>query len=263
MTWLTSLPVGVLVVGSLVLAGLVAVGSRLAINRFVPAEDEGQVRAIAGPLMPALAATFSVLTALTLASEAGYLRAAQDIVSTEAAQASRLAWASTTPGVESEPIPASLTDYLRDTRANEWHGATADERADPETTEAIADLERTVRAEAADPDLGTPTGTELLASLDGVTVARRDRIAASSREIPVLYVITLAISGAALVANAGALTFRHGRRAALLVAGLACVVAISMALLFSLAAPWDGPLVATGGPLDAMIRDLQSGYFSP
>ena len=54
--------------------------------------------------MPALGATFAVLMALTLAGEAARLRSAQDIVSTEAAQASRLAWASTSTGVETAPI---------------------------------------------------------------------------------------------------------------------------------------------------------------
>ena len=52
-------------------------------------------------------------------------------------------------------------------------------------------LERVVRTEAARPALGTPTSTELLASLDALTIARRERLAAASREIPVLYVITL------------------------------------------------------------------------
>jgi hypothetical protein len=183
-------------------------------------------------------------------------------VSSEAANASRLAWASTTPGVESAPIQEALLDYLRATRANEWQSAGPDERADPGTTDAIATLERTVRAEAARTAIGTPTSTELLASLDALTVGRRDRVAAASRQLPVLYVVTLVVGGAALVANAGALTFRRGARTSLLVAGLACVVGLGMALLFSLAAPWDGPLVATGEPIDTMVRDLQGGFFS-
>jgi hypothetical protein len=260
--WLTSLPVGLLVVGSLAVAGLIAVGSRLAIAALVPSGEVEHVHAIAAPLMPALGAAFAVLTALTLASEAAYLRSAQDIVSTEAADASRLAWASTTPGVDTAPIQDALLDYLRATRASEWRSAGSDERAGPATTEAIASLERTVRGEAAEAGLGTPTSTELLASLDAVTVGRRDRIAAAARELPVLYVVTLVVSGAALVANAGALTFGRGSRTSLLVAGLACVVGLSMALLFSLAAPFDGPLVVTGQPIDAMVRDLQSGFFT-
>ena len=63
--------------------------------------------------MPALGAAFGVLIGLTLASEAGYLKSAQDIVADEAAAASRLAWAATSPGVRSEPIHVALSEYLQ------------------------------------------------------------------------------------------------------------------------------------------------------
>jgi Protein of unknown function (DUF4239) len=261
--WLTSLPVGLLVACSLAFALLVAGGSRLVIAAIVPPGEHEHVQAIAAPLMPALGAAFAVLTALTLASENTYLRSAQDIVSKEAADASRLAWASTTPGVESEPIQATLVDYLHATRANEWHGANTAESADRTTTRAIAALEQAVRAEATNPALGTPTSSELLASLDAVTVGRRTRIAAAERQLPVLYVVTLVASGVALVSNAGALTFRSTARTSILIVGLACVVGLSVALLFALSAPWEGPLVVSGQPIDRVAQDLEAGFFSP
>jgi hypothetical protein len=260
--WLTSLPVGLLVVGSLALALLIAGGSRLATAAIVPPREREHVRAIAAPLMPALGAAFAVLTALTLASEAGYLRSAQDIVSREAADASRLAWASTSPNVEPAPIQEALVDYLRATRANEWHGANAAEGTDAATRDAIATLEQVVRAEAARPALGTPASTELLASLDAVTVGRRTRIAAAERQLPVLYVVTLVASGVALVANAGALIYGSSVRTSFLVVGLACVVGLSLALLFALAAPWEGALIASGQPIDGVVRDLDAGFFA-
>jgi hypothetical protein len=212
--------------------------------------------------MPALGATFAVLTALTLSSEAGYLRTAQGIVSREAAEASRLAWASTSPGVDSASIQEALAAYLRVTRDNEWENVHEIERTDEATAEALATLERAVREEAARPELGTPTSTELLASLDAVTTGRRERIAAADRELPSLYVVTLVVSGAALISIAGALVFRASARTSLLVAGLACVVGLSLALLFAIAAPWEGGLVATGDPIDAVVRDLESGFFA-
>ncbi len=98
-------------------------------------------------------------------------------------------------------------------------------------------------------------------SLDGVTAGRRARLAAADRDLPALYVITLVVSGVALIANAGALAFRSSVRTSLLVAGLACVVGLSLALLFAIAAPWDGALVATGEPIDVVIRDLRAGFF--
>lgn len=262
MTWLTAQPVWLLVAVSLALALVVAAGSRLAVAAIVPPAEADHVHALAAPLMPALGATFAVLTALTLSSEAGYLRAAQDIVSREAAEASRLAWASTSPQVGAEPVQDALADYLRATRAGEWHGTDETTRADPTTTEAIARLERVVRADAARAELGTPASTELLASLDAVTTGRRARLAAADRRLPGLYAVTLVVSGVALIANAGALAFRSSLRASLLVAGLAGVVGLSLALLFAVAAPWDGGLVATGEPIDAVLRDLDSGFFA-
>jgi hypothetical protein len=258
--WLTSLPAGVLVVGWLAFALLVAFGSRLAVRALVPASEHADVQGFAAPLMPALGAAFGVLIALTLAGEAGYLKSAQDIVANEAAASSRLAWAATSPGVRSEPIHTALADYLEATRAREWRGDAAAD-GDPAVADAIAALEHAVRAEAARTELGTPASTELLASLDAVTSDRRQRIAAASRQVPVLYIITLVAGGTALIANAGALGFRSSLRTSLLVAGLAVVVGLSLALLFSLGAPWRGPLVVSCDPIDAVIHDLHTAYF--
>jgi hypothetical protein len=212
--------------------------------------------------MPALGATFAVLTAITLSSEAGYLKSAQDLVSAEAASASRLAWAATSPGVDSAPIQDALLDYLQLTVDGEWDGDSAASGDDAATMAAIATLERVVRTEAARTELGTPVSTELLASVDAITTGRRARIAAAGRELPTLYVITLVASGVALILNAGALVARVGRRAALLVVGLAVVVGLSLALLFSISGPWRGPLVVPHTPIDDVVHDLQRDFFS-
>ncbi|WP_051551682.1 bestrophin-like domain [Nocardioides sp. URHA0020] len=262
MSWLSSLPAAVLVAGWLGLALLVAAGGRVGIRALVPSGAHEEVQQIAPPLMPALGAAFAIFAALTLASEAGYLRAAEGLVSDEASAASRLAWASTSPGIDSEPIRSALQDYLEATRAGEWDGAAAREGDDRATGLALARLERLVRAEAARPELGTPASTELLASLDAVTSTRRARIAASSREIPALYVLTLVAAGMALVFNAGALTFRSTLRAAVLTVGLACVVGLSLALLFAITGPWRGPMVVDGHPVDQVRQDLVDGFFS-
>lgn len=262
MKWITSLPAGVLVVGALTLAMLTAIAGRWAVRKFVPPGDCDEVPRIASPLMPALGAAFAVLIALTLSSEAGYLRSANDIVSNEAAAASRLAWAATSPGVRTATIHAALLDYVEHTRANEWRGDRAADGDDKTTAEALSTLERTVRVEAARPHLGTPASTELLTSLDALTSARRARVAAASRQIPILYVVTLVASGLALIVNSGALAFRSTPRTALLIVGLATVVGLCLALLFALTEPWRGPLVASGEPLDAIARDLRAGFFS-
>ena len=260
-SWLSSLPVGVLVGGWLVVAVLVAAVGRLGVRALVPTEEWDHVPQIAPSLMPALGAAFAILAALTLAGEAGYLRTAEGLVSDEAAAASLLAWAATSPGVDSEPIHSALRDYLETTRTHEWADSNASSGNDPATARAIARLEKEVRAEAARPEVGSPARSELLTSLDAVTSSRRARIAAASREIPALCVGTLVVSGLALVFNGGAVTFRSSLRTALLAVGLAIVVGLSLALLFSISAPWSGPLVVSGHPLDAIIHDLQTGFF--
>ncbi|HEV2933727.1 MAG TPA: hypothetical protein VGY96_11405 [Streptosporangiaceae bacterium] len=263
MTWLTSLPAAVLVVSGLALALLVAIAGRLAVRALIPAAEREGAHAVAAPLMPALGAVFALLMGLTLASEASFLASAQGIVSNEAADASRLAWAATSPGVDSAPIQSALLGYLRATRAYEWQGSNAAEGNDPATVRAIANLESAVRTQAARPALGTPTSTELLAALDALTNDRRARLAAASHQLPVLYVVVLAVSGAALIVNAAALTLRSGWRAALLVGGLSAVVGLALALLFALGTPWRGPITVSGQPIDTVVQDLNAGYFHP
>jgi hypothetical protein len=258
--WLTSRPMGILVIGWLAFAVLIALGARVAVRAILPVDEYDDVQRVAAPMMPALGAVFGVLIGLTLASEAGYLKTAQDIVANEAAASSRLAWAATSPGVRSQPIHDALREYLQATRANEWRDAGA-EQGDPGVAASIAALEQVVRAEAARTELGTPASTELLVSLDAVTGSRRERVAAASREIPVLYSITLVAGGVALIANAGVLGVRSSARTTLTVTGLAVVVGLSLALLFSLGEPWRGPLVVSGDPMDDVIRDLRVGLF--
>lgn len=260
MDWLTSLPVGVLVVGSLAITVSFALVARLAVGALVPAAEYEHALQIAAPLMPALGAAFGILMGLTLASEASYLKSAQEIVANEAAAASRLAWAATSPGVQTDPIHAAMSNYLEATRASEWSGDDA-ATANADVAGALSALENVVRTEAAKTELGSPASTELLVSLDALTSGRRDRIAAASRQIPVLYVATLIVSGLALIVNAGALGVRSSLRTSLLVLGLATVVGLSLALMFSLTAPWRGGLLVSGQPIDDIGRDLATGFF--
>src|SRR6188472_1034563 len=121
---------------------------------------------------------------------------------------------------------------------------------------------RTRRSQqAARSELGTPTSTELLTSIDSLTSARRTRLAEASRQMPALYILTLIASGAALVANAGVLGFRSRLRTAMLSGGLAVGVALCLSLLVAISEPWSGALEVSGDPIDAVIGDLAGGYF--
>jgi hypothetical protein len=259
--WLASLPAGVLVAGGLGFALLLAFIARLAVRALVPAGEREIASTIAGPLISAFGATFALLMALSLASEASFLTSSNGIVSNEAADASRLAWASTSPGVNSALIHSALLGYLHATRAYEWHGSNATQGNDAATANALAKLEIAVRTQAARPALGTPTSSELLASLDALNNDRRARLAAASHELPVLYLLILIISGVALIVNAAALTLRGGPRSVFLLGSLAAVIGLSLALLFAIGTPWRGPIIVSGQPIDNVVRDLNTGYF--
>ena len=261
MIWLTSLPVAVLIIGGLAAALLFAAGARLALRALIPAAQRDSAYTVAAPLMTALGALFALTIAFTVATEAGWLASAEGIVSNEAGDASRLAWAATGPGVTPAPIQAALLGYLRAMRADEWRGSHAADGDDPATSHAVAKLENVVRAQAARPGLAVSASSELLASLDALTSDRRDRLAAASRELPVLYVALLVVAAAALIINAAVLTLRSRWRAGLPVGGLVAVIGLSLALLFALGTPWRSSITVSGQPIDTVVRDLTTGYF--
>ncbi len=261
MAWLTSRPVWVLIVGCLAIAIVIGLGSRKLALRFIPPSEREEAHSIAAALMTAFAAGFVLLTALTLANEATSLSSAQNIVSTEAADASSLAWASTNPGVNSAPIQAALRNYLQATRTYEWHGSNAANGDDPVTDNAIAALERIVRNESARPTVGVPTSDELLTNLDAITTERRLRLAAAARSLPDFYAVVVIVTGLALIVNTSVVGIRGGKHAALVTMSLTIVIALSVALLFALATPWRGAIGVSGHPIDSVITDLKTGYF--
>ena len=169
----------------------------------VPERERDDVPAVVAPLMPALGAVFAVFTAITLSSEAGYLQVGRGHRQRRGRRRLRLAWAATSPGVVSEPIQTRCSTTSRPPAPMSGTGPAP--RA--ATTRPRSGGDRQAGAgrarQAARTELGTPVSTELLASVDAVTSGRRARIAAASREIPALYVLTLVASGMALISTPG------------------------------------------------------------
>lgn len=260
MTWLVDGSPWLVLVVTLGLCGALAVGFRVLLRRHL-GEDLASAHPVAAPLMPALGAVFALLAATTIGAEAAQYRSAGDDVSAEAAAASRMAWAATSPGVDTDAIQRELGAYLVSTRATEWREG--DATGSPTAMAALAKLERGVRTEAASTDLGTPQSSELLASVDSLSSLRRQRLAHASNKLPDGYLLVVLLSGLALVANSAALAVGHRGRAALLTGGLVVVVALALALLIAIASPFAGGFVVGGGPIDAVVADLRAGAFQP
>jgi hypothetical protein len=122
-------------------------------------------------------------------------------------------------------------------------------------------LERQVRTQAANRSLPTSTTNELLSSLDALSSDRRQRLAAASRGLPDFYAVTVLVTGLALIVNISVVGIRSGLRPAAVGTSLIIVVALSLALIFALATPWQGAITVSGSPLDSVIHDLTTGYF--
>lgn len=256
---LASLPIWALTAAWLVVYAAWAFGVRRLMRRSLSEAERTRAATIAGPLMPALGAAFALLAALSLAGTASELRATEDEVSTEAAQASRLAWSATGPGIDTAGVQEALAGYLQSTRDDEW--SDPDEGGNEETRVVLAELERRTRADAAATDIPTPHATELLNALDGITSARRERLASAHHDLPLFYLAVVAVAGLALIANSSALTLNDTRRLALLPTGLVAVVALSMALLLAIGNPFSGSFVASGDPIDQVVADIRAGLF--
>jgi hypothetical protein len=65
----------------------------------------------------------------------------------------------------------------------------------------------------------------------------------------------------ALIVNTSVVGIRGGLRSALVTASLTIVIALSVALLLSLATPWRGAITVSGHPIDSVVRDLHTNYF--
>jgi len=250
-----------LVLGAcLLVCGVLAVGFRIVLRRHL-GDDLAAAHPVAAPLMPALGAVFALLAATTIGAEASLYRSAGDDVSAEAAAASRLGWAATSPGVDADAIHQDLVRYLETTRRTEWRAGDRDGTA--ATMAALGRLERTVRTEAASKDLGSAQAGELLTSMDAMTSLRRQRLAHATNRLPDGYLLVVLVSGLALVANAAALAVDKARRVALLTGGLVAVVALALALLIAISSPFAGGFIVSGGPIDAVVANLRSGVFQP
>jgi hypothetical protein len=102
---------------------------------------------------------------------------------------------------------------------------------------------------------------ELLTNVDALTSQRRLRLAAAGHSLPDFYAILVVLTGLALIVNTSVVGIRGGLRSALVTASLTIVIALSVALLLSLATPWRGAITVSGHPIDVVVRDLNTNYF--
>ncbi len=257
MAWLSSLPGWLIVLASVALF----TGAALAVRRLIERTSRDQPRenhhTVAGQLMPGLCAIFGIIAGLTLVGQVDNWNRAQDAVAREASAAARLAWA--TAEVPSRQAHAPLKRFLETDLGPGWE-LTLDDPM-PEPLEAsIQGLESGVRGAASAADTTTQGGAEMLASLDDLTTARRERVTAQSTHLPTMFVFALFLAGLAVVVNAAALTVGRPKTGRLIVL-LVAVVAVDIALVIALWEPFSGAIPVSDRPLTDVIAQLGDGFF--
>lgn len=261
MTFLTGLQWWVLLAGAVVLAVLAAFGLRSLVQHSQRHTGEDPVRH-AGPLMPTLGALFAFLSAFVIATEWTSQSHAEGLVQNLAAASSRLAWAATAPGAETDRIQSALTIELRSTSTTGWVALADGRETDAVATEEFRALESSVRDSAYGPRISSPAASELLASVDELATDRRALAAASEGSLPLLLFAGLGLAGMALIANAVTLTIRSPGRTVAVVGSIVALVAIDLAIVLVLAAPFRGTLDISPTPLQQVATQIDAGWFS-
>ena len=257
MAWLSSLPGWLIVLASVALFAGAALAVRWLIERTSRDHPRENHHVVAGQLMPGLCAIFGIIAGLTLVGQVDNWNRAQDAVAREASAAARLAWA--TAEVPAREAHAPLRQFLQTDLGPGWE-LTLDDPLPESLKGSIQRLETGVRGAASAPGTSTQAGAEMLASLDDLTTARRERVTAQSTHLPTLFVFALVLAGLAVVVNAAAMTVGRPNTGRLIVL-LVAVVAVDIALVIALWEPFSGAIPVSDRPLTDVVAQLRDGFF--
>jgi hypothetical protein len=232
----------------------------LSVLEAVVADDrQREVATVAGPLMAAIGALFAFLTAFVIATEWTQHRDAERNVGLEAEAALQFALATRWPGLEGTSAPRALADYLDAVVDTEWP-LLAEGRAAKEAERRLDSFEAAARTAATGPGLSDPVVTEMLRSADSVALARAGRVQMARRELPPALFVLAFLSGVVLNLNAIALALQLDSWVGVVIGGLVLVIALDLALVVVIGAPFRGSLRVDARPIldarDRLRRDL-------
>ncbi|KAA0235361.1 MAG: hypothetical protein JJLCMIEE_01717 [Acidimicrobiales bacterium] len=259
--FLTRQPSTNLFVGFLVCFLTGSLAGTFVLDAVISREGEEQIATLAAPLMPVLGGLFAFLTAFAINTEWNQLRDAQQSLDHEADAAARLAWIADTPGLDGLALRDSLRSYLRLVIAEEWPGL---ERGFGSKTarNALASLGKQARRSvSAGPDVAPPLAADLLDATDELAGYRRDRLSLAARNIPPALLLLVLSSGVFVCLDAILLALHHQAWIAAAISGLVVIVALDLALVVAVTAPYQGPITVDPSPLLGVLEEIDRGVF--
>ena len=261
MSKITSLEWWVLFPLLLFIVATIAFAAHIVIRRFLGHHASRSV-SHAAPLMPTLGALFAFLSAFVIATEWTAQSSADSTVAHIASASARLAWASTAPGADSFQIQSALSTDLSYTVTTGWKQLQTGDEVGLIENDSYRDLQKTVRDSAYSSAVSTPASNELLAAVDDLGATRRDLANAAGRTLPTLLLAVLALSGIILTINSVILVVESPGRSSFVVLSVVLLVAFDLALLLVLAAPFRGTLEASTKPIESVVHEIDSGFFT-
>jgi branched-chain amino acid transport system substrate-binding protein len=266
MTWLTDLPIGLVLFLSLFIVGVISgvsywlLHSRIGDNR----ERTGMA---AAAYMTALGSLFAILTGFLINAEYATLRQAQSLVGKESAAASRLAWASETlPSVDTALVQQRLGTYLYDSKTSDFKAfgsSYEDAIQNSAAFESLRELQSVSFTIASRPYVVSSTSNAMEESMAELTNIRRDLLSIAGTEMPLELLLLSAIAGFALIVNALFVALRSGGNTVYVAFGIILIVALDLGLIIGISAPFRGAFKVDSGPVATMATEVQTGLYLP
>ena len=261
MSHLTSLEWWFLFPICLAVVASIAIVAHVVIRKFLGHHVSRSV-SHAAPLMPTLGALFAFLSAFVIATEWTAQSSADSTVAHIAAASARLSWASTAPGANTIEIQRAISADLTYTATTGWSELQNGNELSLVENQSYRNLQKVVRDSAYSPSVSTPASNEMLAAVDDLGSTRRDLANAAGRTLPTLLLIVLALSGIVLTINSVILVVESPGRSSFVVLSVVLLVAFDLALLLVLAAPLRGTLQASPRPIESVVNEIDSGFFT-
>ena len=233
-----------------------------AFARYIRGGNREKAGMTAAAYMTALGSLFAILTGFLINSEYSSLRDTQRIVGQEVAAASRLAYASASlPAADAELMQDALAEYLDDVQVGEWQALASGAAARSPAIDSLRELERRVSRLSDRAYVQSAEQSALGAALDGITSARRQRVVIASQSLPIALFSLSVIAGIALVANSLLVSLRAGPRFGWVALGIVLVVALDLAAILAISAPFRGPFQVDVAPVAELAAELRAGQY--
>ena len=266
MSWLTSLPVWGILFLSLLIVGSVSCASYLVLHSKT-GEHRERTGMAAAAYMTALGSLFAILTGFLINSEYATLRQAQSLVGKEAAAASRLAWATEAlPSVDTALIQQRLGVYLTDSERSDFHAFGTEKAQNAQASPGFVSLRELQSASftiSSRPYVASATANAIESSMADLTDVRRELLSIADSEMPIELLLLSAIAGFALIINALFVSLRSGGNTVYVAVGIIVIVALDLALIVGISAPFRGPFIVDAGPVQTMAVEVKSGVYLP